>query len=1196
MKQPRSEVRVPGPRRCRHLAGIMLSLLTLALAGTVSIAATPAGPLFAPQEATAPSEPAPAPTRLPSAADKAVSTVVNWEYVPGLDFSNLGAAVGTVGDLNGDGYSDAAVGAPNMRDPGSSRVGAVLIFHGSATGLPATPNRILYGPHYASYYVEFGAALSPAGDVNGDGFGDLLVGAPGYGGDGAAFVYLGSAGGIQTAYAWSWTIDDFTAGSARLGTTVSTAGDVDGDGYDDILVGAPVAYAGFRGRAALFRGGAGGLAAAPAWDVTGAALGDRFGAGLAAAGDVNADGYDDVVVGVPGATGIYPPSWDTFYGQVSVYHGSGSGLGPVPANVVYGTQPNASFGAAVSGAGDMNGDGYADIGIGAPYWDSAWAVDGGRALACPGSAAGVTGAPIWEELGSSANDRFGAVLAPGGDVNGDGLGDLLVGSANVSNGGSGHGFAAVVTGSRVGSIFMPWYRYDSGNVLFGGAIGTAGDVDGDGFSDILVGSSGHTGTLTLEGRVQMFRGSADAPAPTYGWMSRSGISGSFYGWVVAPAGDVNGDGYDDLLATAPNATVQAANDGLAVLFLGDSGGPGSQASWYAVGPYANCGFGSSAACAGDVNGDGYDDIAIGAQDLGNEGFVQLWYGSPYGPRAGPPDWATDGFQADSRFGSAVASAGDVNGDGYADLIVGAPGDDTSFAGQTRPANEGRAYLYLGSAAGLGGAVWSALGGQLDGGLGNSVSAAGDVNGDGYGDVIIGMEAYDRPIGPGFSIVDEGRAYIYHGHSGGLGAVPATTLAGNGNANFGHVVAAAGDVDGDGYSDVIVTAVYSDPDNQGSVGVYRGSAGGVATGAHWSFSAGQAFSEFGSGAGAAGDVNGDGLSDVVVGAQFHDGNGLQDSGAVWVFAGPLTGTAGTTALRQWNGSQAFENLGRCAVGVGDLNGDGFADLGAGSAGYTGSVYAEGRVQVWYGNNKYQAWDTVPRRAQQLRTDGTTPIGLGGLANAGSNFKLQAWTGSAAGRTDVRLEWQVAPYGTPLGGAVTRGTWTDSAPYGAGTTINLVSPPIGVPGSGQGHWRLRVASRSPYFPHSPWQSPSRNGRQEADLRLASWLSGVDDGEAVPGFLAARLTVAPNPFNPRTQLSFDLRRDGLVRIELFDLAGRRVAVLLDEVRPAGRVEVVWDGRDDSGRGVRFGHVLRAGRGRRRDRHGQADPDPLSRRRLAQ
>ncbi len=1167
MMLQRSEDHVPGSRRCRRLAGIMMSLLMLALPRAVPAAATPAGPLFAPPEAAAPAEPVALPTRLPSATDKAVSTVVNWEYVPGLDFSQLGAAVGTVGDLNGDGFGDAAIGAPNMRDPGSSRVGAVLIFHGSATGLPAAPSVILYGPHYASNYVEFGAALSPAGDVNGDGFGDLLVGAPGYGGDGAAFVYLGSAGGIQTAYAWSWTIDDFTGGSARLGTAVSTAGDVDGDGYDDILVGTPLAYSGFRGRAALFRGGPGGLAAAPSWDVTGAAVGDRFGSGLAAAGDVNADGYDDVVVGVPGATGIYPPFWDTYYGQVSVYHGGATGLALAPANVIYGTQLNAGFGAAVSGAGDMNGDGFADIGVGAPTWDSAWAVDGGRALALPGSAGGIFGAPLWEEFGSIANDRFGAVLAPGGDVNGDGLGDLLVGSSNVSNGGSGHGFAAVVTGSRVGSIFMPWYRYDAGNVLFGGAVGTAGDVDGDGFSDILVGSSGYTGTLTLEGRVQMFRGAADAPAPSAGSMASSGISGSFFGWVVAAAGDVNGDGYDDMLATAPNASVQVANDGLVVLFLGDSGGVSSQASWYAIGPYANCGFGSSAACAGDVNGDGYDDIAIGAQDLGNEGFVQLWYGSPYGPRAGAPDWATDGFQADSRFGSSVASAGDVNGDGYADLIVGAPGDDTEFAGQTRPANEGRAYLYLGSPTGLGETVWSALGGQLDGGLGNSVAGAGDVNGDGYGDVIIGMEAYDRPLSPGFSIADEGRAYVYHGNSGGLGAVPATTLSGSGNANFGHVVGTAGDVDGDGFSDVIVSAIYGDPNDQGLVAVYRGSAGGVATGAHWSFSAGQAFAEFGSWVGTAGDVNGDGLSDVVFGAQFHEGTGPQDSGSVWVFAGPLTGTAGTTALRQWSGTQAYENLGRCAVGVGDLNGDGFADIGAGSAGYTGSVYKEGRTQVWYGNNRYQAWDTVPRRAQQLRTDGTTPIGLGGLANAGSNFKLQAWTGSAAGRTDVRLEWQIAAYGTPLGGPVTRGTWTDSAPYGAGTTINMVSPPIEVPGGEQGHWRLRVASRSPYFPHSPWQSPSRNGRQEADLRLASWLSGVDDGDAVPGFLAARLVAAPNPFNPRTQLSFDLRRDGLVRIELFDLAGRRVAVLLDEVRPAGRVEVVWDGRDDSGRGCASG-----------------------------
>ncbi len=1156
------------PVRARgHVIPIFLSMLLLSAIPAVA-GGGPTGPLFVPgaaPEAARPELPARPPAPASAQADKNVSDTVDWTYLAGLDYSLLGKAVCTVGDLNGDGFSDAAVGAPNMRDLTSSRVGAVLVFYGSATGLPATPSQTLYGPHFASNYVEFGAALSPAGDVNGDGFADLLVGAPGYGLDGGVFVYLGSAGGLQTSYAWTWSIDSPGSDVARLGAVVSTAGDVNGDGYDDILVGAPDAWSGARGRAALFLGGASGLALTPAWDQTGAALGDHLGASLATAGDVNGDGYDDVVMGVPGATGIYPPVWDTFYGEVMIFHGGPSGLGVTAATTLYGTQYGGGFGVSVSGAGDMNGDGFADIGVGSPSWDNAWAADSGRAQVYPGSAGGIVGTPIWEDFGSAVNDLFGQALAPGGDVNGDGLGDMLVGSYNYSNGGGGRGFVAVVTGSRVGSIFMPWYRFDTQQVLFGGAVGTAGDVDGDGFSDVLVGSSGYTGTLTQEGRAQLFRGGADAPAPAVGWSAHSGVSGSFYGWALAPAGDVNGDGYDDVLASAPNYSFAAANDGLVVLFYGSASGPTSSANWYAWGPYANASFGYSAACAGDVNGDGYDDIVVGAPDYGNEGFAQLWFGGPTGPRLGAPDWATDGFQADSHFGISVAGAGDVNGDGYADIIVGASQDDGDDFGGAGPVNEGKAYLYLGSASGPGASVWSARGGQANGNLGNSVAGAGDVNGDGFADVIVGMEAWDQPVGPSFFVLDVGRALVYHGSATGLEAAPATTLQGSGNGNFGHSVNTAGDVDGDGYSDVIVGAVYDD--NQGTAAVYRGSAGGVSTTAHWTMTSAQPNSAFGCSVGPAGDVNGDGLSDVIVGSVFGDTGGLTDNGRVWVFAGPLTGTA-VYPLREWAGVQSWENLGNVVAGVGDVNGDGFADVGAGSPGYTGGVAQEGRTVIWYGNNRYQAYDTQARRPQQWRGDASAPLALGDMTAGGNDFRLQAWTANAAGRTDVRLEWQVAPLGTPLGGGVSAGPWTDSG--SAGTSSALLSSPIAVPGGGPAYWRLRVASRSPYFPHSPWLSPARNGRLETDLRRPSVLSGVGDGDVAGPPSPSRLWAAPNPFNPRTRLSFVLPRTGHVRIALYDLAGRRVAMLVDAERPAGAVEAVWDGRDDGGHAAPSGVYL--------------------------
>src|SRR4029434_9610682 len=144
-------------------------------------------------------------------------------------------------------------------------------------------------------------------------------------------------------------------------------------------------------------------------------------------------------------------------------------------------------------------------------------------------------------------------------------------------------------------------------------------------------------------------------------------------------------------------------------------------------------------------------------------------------------------------GASVGTAGDVNGDGYDDVIVGANGYDN---GQT---NEGRAYVYLGSAAGLSTTpAWTAESDQAGAELGISVATAGDVNGDGFSDVMVGASAYDN------GQLDEGRAYAYLGSAAGLSTAAAWTAESDQvSANFGLTVATAGDVNGDGFSDVIV---------------------------------------------------------------------------------------------------------------------------------------------------------------------------------------------------------------------------------------------------------------------------------------------------------------------------------------------------------------------------------------------------------
>jgi hypothetical protein len=1083
----------------------------------------------------------------------------------------FGYIVAPAEDLNSDGHADIIVGA-YQNDANGSDSGRAYVYYGGPS-FDSAVDLILTGEAPGD---NFGVAVDGVGDVNGDGFDDVLVGARFHnaaGFQGRAYVYFGGPNVDSQAD----LVLDSQSIAERFGFTVSSGGDLNDDGHADFMVGAyhnSEADSTESGRLYVYFGGPS-VDTTPDLVIDGEGFVAHFSDGLDAA-DVNGDGDHDILVGASQAS--------QQSGRAYVFFG-GPTLDTTADLVLEGSNPGDWFGRFVSGGGDLDGDGFNDLAVGAP----------GLSAGTPGRVYVYSGGPTIDSVphlvldGEALGDHFGWHGALGHqDVTGDGAPDLAVGAWGNSVGGSNLGRAYAFSGGlaldRIADVVVTGEPVAIENL--GISVSIVGDVNADGFPDYMSGATSYEATADNHpGHVLIYFGGPgfDAVAD----LRLSGENdGDRFGYRCAPAGDVNGDGYRDIVVGAYQNDAAGPNSGRAYIHFG---GPALDvlSDLVLTGELAGDEFGIDVAGIGDVNDDGHDDILVGARFNaagGQEaGRAYVYFGGP--TLDDTADLTLNAHEAGERFGFTV-SGGDVNGDGTSDFAVGAYLTNNEV---------GRVYVYYGGAT-LDANPDLILDGEAPGDHFSAGLATADVNGDGHNDILVGASQ---------KFTRAGRAYVYFG--GPLidvGPDLVFTEGGTGDW-FGRSVSGGADLDGDGHTDLLIGAPAVHSGGPGRVYIYRGGpdVDGVVDAIVDGESAGDMFGWDVSVT--AEDVDGDGEDDYLIGGWKNDAGG-PNAGRIDLYLcrpqfilPPEPGILSTLDVGNDDGRQVrirFERSSRDDVGsptpvlqyetyrridplpskasgkrppanhrVERARAGGMrSDPGILLAGwdFLGIVPAHGEpeynviVPTLADSTKAHGihWSVFFVRAATVdpltffdsapdsgySTDDVPP-------QTPADFRIA----SVAGNGDVELSWSPNPEADFMYNTLYRGSTSDFEPGEASMVTHIA---VGTSYLDEGAAQLG----SPL--HYKLSSTDEAGNESGFATVQLTATDTEKDPDMPSSFAMHLGT-PNPVREKAVLGYDIPRDALVRLVVYDARGRLVRELLNRPHRPGRYVTVWHGRNARG-----------------------------------